>query len=233
MEPHKSSETAEHQIKPSVSRAGWFWLGGMFAVVALSKLLETFDRSTTLVPMRADAIYMAIVFALLLACLSVIVGVNETSGPPWTKFTCGVLAFGMVGFLAPFMLLSQISSLFFARIDFSPDKVRTFNALLPIGRTWHSKPRRSPESFTIQPTPLWSNIDIAREDWNFMLAELKLNDDPERDDIPSNGRFCARVRMQQAGPALRVLNAGSHALPKGSVILCPPETDGLPFLEIS
>jgi hypothetical protein len=232
MDSPKDSEATDEQVKPSVSRFGWYWLGGIFVLFILAKILENFDHSTTLVPDHANAIGMAIVLSFLTACLSIIVGLTETKGSTWTKFSCGVLAFGGLGFLAPFLLLGTISSLFFARVDFPPDKVRTFEALLPIGRTWHSTPRRSPESFIIQPTPLWSNIDIAREDWNFMLAELKLGDEPDRDDIPSNGRFCARVQMQQAGAALRVMNAGSHALPKGSIVLCPPEAAGLPFLEV-
>lgn len=232
MDSPKDSEAPDERVKPSVSRFGWYWFGGLMALFVLALILENFDHSTTLVPDHSDAIGMAFVLSFLAACLSIIVGLTETKGSTWAKFSCGVLAFGGLGFLASFLLLSVVSSLFFARIDFPPDKVRTFEALLPIGRTWHSKPRRGRESFIIQPTPLWSNIHIAREDWNFMLTELKLDNQTDRDAIPSDGRFCARVQMQQAGSALRVMNAGSYALPKGSIVLCPSEAAGVPFLEV-
>jgi len=232
MEAEDTGTAAAKPQRASLSREGWFWMVGMALTAVTAMVLSRFNTATTLVPLRSDAIGMAIIISLLIAALSIFVGLHETRGSLLDKIWGGVIGFGLSGFFAPFLLLGQLADLYYARIDFPPDKVRTFNALLPIGRTWHSKPRRSPESFIIQPSPLWSNIDIAREDWNFMLAELKLDNGPKRDDIPSNGHFCARVLMQQAGSALRVLNAGSNALPKGSIIVCPPEVAGLPFLEI-
>jgi hypothetical protein len=47
------------------------------------------------------------------------------------------------------------------------------------------------------------------------------------DKISSNGYFCAHVTIQQSGNALRVLHAGSHNLPKGSVVICPSKRDRL------
>ena len=128
--------------KASVSRSGWYWLGGLFLIVVASKLLGMLNRSTTLLPDRVDGIYMALMISLLAAGLSIVVGLNETRGPDWTKFTCGVLAFGTIGFLAPFMLLVEVSNLVFAKIDFPLENTRTFRAILPIGRAYESSRTR-------------------------------------------------------------------------------------------
>ena len=60
----------------------------------------------------------------------------------------------------------------------------------------------------------------------------KQDDDSNADDITSDGYFCARVRMQRSGNALRVLDSGNYALPEGSIELCPPQVAGLPYLEV-
>jgi hypothetical protein len=70
--------------------------------------------------------------------------------------------------------------------------------------------------------PIWSNLEITRADYEFMLANRRPGDKGKNpDEISSKGYFCARVTLEQAGDALRVLHAGNRTLPQGTVMVCP------------
>jgi hypothetical protein len=123
------------------------------------------------------------------------------------------------------MVTSHTASIVEGFHDFPPDQTRTSSALLLISRAYqtHGKSR----SWNIQTTPIWSNLDITEDDYDFMLAHRRVGDDPrDPDEISSRGYFCARVTIQQSANALRIMHAGSHKLPKGSVIICPSSSVG-------
>ena len=90
-------------------------------------------------------------------------------------------------------------------------------------------------SWNIQTTPIWSNLDITQADYEFMRTHRRpgdLSTDP--DEIPSKGYFCAKVTLQQADEALRVLNAGTYKLPLGTIGICSllrTEQPTLPVLQ--
>jgi hypothetical protein len=125
-----------------------------------------------------------------------------------------------MGFLGAFSLSSQIANLVEMRIDFPPGKSRTYPALLVIWRAYRTQGKG--QSWNIQTAPIWSNLDVTRSDYEFMLAHRGPKDQGRNpDEISSHGFFCARVMVQQSGSAFRVLNAGSQKLPAGTVIVCP------------
>jgi len=122
-------------------------------------------------------------------------------------------------FLGVFLLMGETAALTEASQDFPSGITRTFNGLIVIKRAYqtHGKGR----SWNIQTMPIWSNIDITESDYNYMLDHRAPNDhggDP--DEITSDGYFCARVTLQQAGQALRVMHAGNYKLPQGSIGVC-------------
>jgi hypothetical protein len=130
------------------------------------------------------------------------------------------LAFLFLGTLLGFMVTYRAASIVEGLIDFPPANTRSYATLLLISRAYQTHGKG--ESWDIQTMPIWSNLDITREDYNFMLAHRRPGDDAQTpDEISSKGYFCAQVTVEQSGNALRVMNAGSHKLPKGTVIECP------------
>jgi hypothetical protein len=130
------------------------------------------------------------------------------------------LAFLLLGTLLGFMVTYRAASIVEGLIDFPPAKTRSYATLLLISRAYQTHGKG--ESWNIQTMPIWSDLYITREDYNFMLAHRRPGDGAQTpDEISSKGYFCAQVTVEQSGNALRVMNAGSHKLPKGTVIECP------------
>jgi hypothetical protein len=105
-------------------------------------------------------------------------------------------------------------------LDFPPEHTRSFPALLKISRAYqtHGKGR----SWNIQTTPIWTNLDITETDYDFIASHRRPGDagrDP--DEISSRGYFCAKVTLQRAGEAMRIMHAGTRKLPTGTVVVCP------------
>jgi hypothetical protein len=143
-----------------------------------------------------------------------------------------LLGFGLIGGLATVLLLSTVANIIENRRDFPPERTRTFGALLPIERAYRMDSRTG-SSWIIQPAPIWSNIDIAHADYSFMLARSGTGSTrKEPSNVPSRSYFCAKVTMQQSGEALRVLHAGSQALPAGSVGVCSEMASKEPSLTV-
>jgi hypothetical protein len=126
-----------------------------------------------------------------------------------------------LGFLSFSMTFLTAAEILEGRIDFPPSNTRTYeNELLLISRAYatHGKGR----SWNIQTMPIWSNINITESDYNFMRAHRAPYDHGTNpDEITSNGYFCAKVTIQKAGEAIRVMHAGRWKLPAGTVIRCP------------
>lgn len=128
--------------------------------------------------------------------------------------------FALMGLMSVFLFLGETANVIEGIIDFPPDKTQSSRELLSISRAYqtHGKGR----SWNIQTTPIWSNLDITQDDYKFMLAHRRPGDGGrDADEISSEGYFCARVTIQVSGDAIRVMNAGTHKLPKGTVVICP------------
>jgi hypothetical protein len=142
----------------------------------------------------------------------------------WQRARLAVVL-GLMGFLSVTLTSTRIAEIVEQLIDFPPSQTRTYSTLLLISRAYqtHGKGR----SWNIQTTPIWSTLQITEDDYRFMLAHRRVEDNSGNpDEISSNGYFCAQVTVEQSGNALRVLHAGSHELPKGTVVICPASSSG-------
>lgn len=198
----------------------WIWMAALVALVLLSALLSWFDDTTELVPTHNDialaVFYVAGLSGFAAGGISIYLSKRIVV---WRRIGIA-LSFVLLGLFAGFMIAYRTANIIEGVWDFLPTKTRTYPALLLISRAYstHGKGR----SWNIQTTPLWSNLDITEDDYNFMLAHRPNGKGPQNpDEISSKGYFCARVTMQSAGRALRILHAGSRTLPEGTVIICP------------
>ena len=74
----------------------------------------------------------------------------------------------------------------------------------------------------IQTQPFWTDLNIEKSDYLFM-QDHRSPGDPGRDpdEISSRGYFCARLTIEQANHAVRIMHAGQGMLPLGSILVCP------------
>ena len=196
------------------------WLGGPLALVALDMVLRSSDTRTEITPSHHDVLNVCSALgglgALGLASVAIF---SRQSMRVWQRVFLA-MSLALVGFLSVFMLSSRIATLAENHLDFPATRTRTFTGHLLISRAYRIQGKG--QSCNIQTMPIWSNLNITPGDYQFML-DHRLPRDLGRnpDEISSRGYFCARVTMQQSGSALRVLNAGDHALPSGTVVICP------------
>jgi len=214
-------ETAATDQKPSLTKFGMIWLFSLFGIVPLVFALGWFDDFTLLTPHHDGATLLGFVIPIALGLVSVAVAITQARYTPAWRRAGMAFGFGLMTLIVSFMAVYLISDLIIGRIDFPPGKTKTFKALMLISRAYHTR------HWNIQTMPVWSNMDITKEDYKFMLAHRRPGDNGnDPNEISSRGHFCASVTMEQSGQALRVLHAGRRTLPKGTVILCPPGYGG-------
>jgi hypothetical protein len=211
--------TAAGTGKTTRSNRALGWLAVPFVLFAIYGILGWFDTTTEITPSH-DAI-LAICFeagglaALLLAGVAVFRRQKMTA---WRVRQA--IALTILGFLSVSLLSVRLARIIENHIDFPAGHTRTYPALLIIKRAYRTEGKG--RSWNIQTMPIWSNLDITEYDYSFMLNYRRPGDDGHNpNEISSEGYFCAQVIMQESGNALRVLNAGSRKLPRGTVVVCP------------
>ena len=192
-------------------------------VFVLAYPLGWADTTTELSPDHSGIIGLGFSMAFVLAAIGSVILWRATAAWPLKNQIGFTAACAFFTFLAATVVFLPTSEIVEGWIDFPPSKTVTYkNVLLKISRAYqtHGKGR----SWNIQTMPIWSNIDITQDDYNFMLSHRSSDDHgTDTDEITSNGYFCANVTIQKAGDALRIMNAGKGGLPRGTIILCPPD----------
>ena len=196
------------------------WFIGLLALVLLGAALGWLDNTTELTPDHEGVLRGCLVLAglggLISAFVPALCGKKGAVGSRVVR----ALALALAGFIGVFLVSIRVADIVEGSIDFPPGRTTSHRALLLISRAYqtHGKGR----SWNIQTMPLWSDLEITEDDYDFMLAHRRPGDDPRNpDEISSHGYFCALVTIEQSGDAMRVMHAGSHRLPRGTVILCP------------
>lgn len=209
----------------TLSKFGWWWLGGTAMGFAIYWGLSELDTTTILFPGNDRVLELILWAGGLTGIVSIFVGLSQSEGSLSARLLLAVLGFGMGGALTATLLLVTLSDLIQNWFYFPAHETQTYRATIPIERAYVGQARycRAQNScWNVQTTPLWSVLNVFEDDYEFMLANRSPDDagkDPE--EISSNGRHCLQVTMQQAGEALRILEAGAGTLPNGSVVACP------------
>jgi hypothetical protein len=204
-------------------KAGIWWLALCAVLLVLCMVLAFVGDTTELTPDHDDV--NAWCFAV--GALAAIVCTFIMRGATATWPTGNRIGFAVAASLGTFLLFS-VALLFMAeivegRLDFPPSKTTTYpDALVQIAsaRQAHGKG----VSWYIRTMPIPADIPISWTDYDFMRAHRSPADmqgDP--DEIASDGYFCARVTLQRAGAAVRILHAGRWGLPQGSIMVCPAD----------
>lgn len=211
---------AEPKAKqPSLRKFGIAWLLGLLGVMLVVTLGE-FDDTTVLLPDRTEALENVFWAAGLLGLISAVVGIQQSNELSSFHRIIAALVFCFEGALAGFFVFDTAVNLYLNRIDFPPGKTRSHLEDFQISRAYQTHGRNP--SWNIQTMPIWSDMDITKDDYDFMLKHRRPGDvGNDADEISSNGYFCARVLVQETDENLRVMHAGQSFLPKGTVIVCP------------
>jgi len=201
----------------------WALFLGSLSLIPLSIILGLFDTTTELVPThdRVDQVCLAVaVFCGLLACGT---GIYLTRMLTIIQRIMLPLVLMLEAAIGTFLVAGHPSSIMEGWLDFPAGKSHTRQVLFVISRAYQTHGKGS--SQYIQTMPIWSNLEITREDFAFMRNHRRPGDDDQNAyEISSQGYFCAKVTIEQSDKALRILHSGSQKLPQGTVILCPIPT---------
>lgn len=182
-------------------------------------IVGSFNDATQLTPRDDGLLVPGLVATVVIAALSLAIFWSQSRGPLYMRLIVTLILAPLTSLLGVFLLSGNVAALVQQRRDFPAAQTRTFDGLLLIQRAYRTDGKG--RSWNIQTTPFWSNLDISEHDYAFMLAHRAPTDAGRNTrEISSKGYFCARVTLQQAGQALRVLHAGNRKLPEGTVGIC-------------
>lgn len=212
-EPSAAQSKAMKQLPAS-------WAFAIVVVLVIVVLLVAVRDTTVLTPIHENVIEACLVVAALSGLFCIGLVFLKTRGIVLWRRVGISLSAGIGGAIAAFILTASAADAVEGLIDFPRGSTSSLHGVIPISRAYrfHNKG----ESWTIWTEPYNAQLNIARQDYDFMLAHRRPGDegrDPDR--ISSMGYFCVSVTMEQSGDALRIIHAGSHQLPAGSVIVCP------------
>lgn len=205
----------------AVSAKGiWALFFGSLALIPISMAVGYFDTTTELIPshegIEASCFVVAAVLGLL-ACSASIYFCRCLSNKQKIVLPLVIMLETAIGV---FLVADHTASIVEGWVDFPADRTHTRRELIQISRAYQIHGKGS--SQYIQTMPVWSNLEITREDFAFMRNNRRPGDDGHSpDEISSRGYFCANVVIEQSSHAIRILHAGSHELPRGTVIRCP------------
>ena len=189
-------------------------LGGMFT-------LMWFDTSTELTPNHHGTTGLLLVASVPFALAGIPIAWRST------RRLLACVALPLCGVVAVMFAGLSVSKLVWNAIDFPVGRTHDVaGVLLPISHASRSRDNRGAHD-QIELMSSRSDLAVNDADYHFMLAHRRPDDQGvDSDEIASNGWFCAKVRLQRAGDAVRVLHAGSWALPEGSIQLCLTDPAG-------
>jgi hypothetical protein len=197
---------------------GMAWLSGLIAMFFLAGITSLFETTTQIAPAQ-DSIQDACLYAaIVVALLSAVIGFRQLPNGATAKRLMWAAVVALLGFGSSAFLFAEISSFVEGWIDFPPGKTRTAEETMPIYYAYHHHSRHA-DVWIVEIAD--SLIDITPGDADFMLKRRLPGDTSGAlGQIWSGGYFCAKLTVQTAGNAKRVLRR-VNGLPPGSVILCP------------
>ena len=198
----------------------WALFFGSLSLIPLSLALGWFDTTTELIPTHERLDQACLAIAALCGLLAGATCVYLTRRLTIIQRIMLPLVIMLEAAIGIFMVANHAASIAEGFLDFPTGKTHTRQVLFHISRAYHTHGKGS--SQYIQTMPIWSNLEITREDFAFMQNNRRPGDDGHNpDEISSRGYFCAKVTIQQSDKSLRILHAGSQKLPEGTVIHCP------------
>jgi len=198
------------------------WLALLIALGVLAALLYWFHGTTELAPAHDDVALGCNILAAVLSLASLVIGFRKHPYRGVVGRMFRGVGYGLFGYLVVIFAATECATIVEGWIDFPASGTRSSQRLIAIADASHNTGGKGGQTWRITTLPYDAALYITREDYGFMLAHRLPDDDAsEPDRIASNGYFCARVTIEQAGDALRIMHAGSGTLPEGSVILCP------------
>lgn len=207
---------------PLVLRAK-VWLPALAIVLPLCLGLLWLDDFTELTPRHSIARMACLIVVFIAAAISGILGWRLATSGRLKRGTSPMDAgfkFLFVGMVMTTMLLAPATELIAGWVDFPPSMTNSSIALLPISKAHEAHGRGASWSVKFQPD--WSGVPISYNDYRYMQEHLPPDHrSASRNEIVSNGYFCARVSLQKAGKAIRIMHSRWGGLAEGSIGICP------------
>ena len=214
---------SSEEQQPFSAKALWALFLGSLSLVPISLIFGLFDTTTELLPRHDEIDQTLIAVAGLCGLVVCGMGIYLTRKLTIKQRIMLPLVLTFETAIGLFLVDGHVASIVEGWHDFPAQTSHTREALFPISRAYQTDGKGS--SQYIQTAPIWTNLEITREDYAFMRTHRNPDDHGQNtDEISSRGYFCANGTVEQSDNALRILHSGSRKLPQGTVILCPAST---------
>ncbi len=213
-----------------------WWTGALSLLWLIATFMPLFGNDTELMPRHFGLMALAMLAALALGVNSAVVLWTQTRIELFYRLIFVVL-FSLFATTDTFKVSTHLINAYGLSHDFPAAQIETSTFYWPIDRAYTKDVktgRNSSIEYFVRLTPAWdTDWEIAKSDFDYMKA----NNKPENasrygDRIESHGWFCAKVTLQKAGNAVKVVGVtDGRGLAEGSLMLCP-DGAGTPALEL-
>ncbi len=193
---------------------------GSLLLIPISMAVGWFDNTTELLPRHERADVACLIVAGLCGVLAGGTGIYLTRKLKLSQRIVLPLVITLEAAVGVFLVTGHAASIVEGWADFPAGKTELRQVLIRIGLAYRTHGKSA--SQYIRTMPFGSDLEINGKDFTYMQSHRGPGDngrDPDR--IASGGFFCAKVMVERSDNALRILHAGSHKLPEGTVIVCP------------
>jgi hypothetical protein len=194
------------------------WVVIPLLLFPLALVVSSSNDAIQFAPAHGSTTALCAAGALLFAVAWTWIGARWSPPSPREERRGGVAGLLLFAFGGMMVLSLACAHVVQGMIDFPAATTRTYVAMLPIDRAYHSTGRGSHWTIVIG----GQRIPITPEDYRAMLANRRPDDSADPNNIASAGTFCAQVMVQQSGDALRMLHGKLRALGAGTLTFCPP-----------
>jgi len=183
-------------------------------------ILGWLDNATQLLPDTSNLIFYSLILAGACGVVAAIIAFVFSRGMTVITRIRWIFPLLLIGSAGSFLFIMHASSIVTGWINFPRSKTHSQIVLMQISRAYQTHGKGA--GAHIQTQPFWTDLNIEKSDYEFMQNH-RIPEDTKRDpdEIKSKGYFCARLTIEVAGQAVRIMHAGNSNLPADSILICP------------
>lgn len=205
------------QAKGAISPRFFWFVAGPIIGISLVQVVPMFIHTTPVRPYHLSVMGISLLVALVVAVFGVIVVLSEKSVALWKRVGLSLFVF-VASFIAVCFIASQFITSLIEMQDFPAGKTTSATEIVPITQAYQTHGRASGDYIR---TP-YGHFRVRTSDYGRLKTQRPVAfTDVSADKVTINGYYCAKLPVQTAGNAVRVMMGAEDYVPTDSLELCP------------
>ncbi len=211
--------TTAPSVKQRMSPLLVVWIGVALLALAVAIFAPCFVHTTTLSPFHRDVVVTPLSLSVAIGFVAVFIVLTEKALSVLKRLGLSLFVF-IISAIGVFGVSSQVMMAMADAHDFPAGQVQASTADWPISEAYEDTGRGSSHADYIRTAQ--GDFKIHYADYAVLKTQRPAGlTDPNSRTVTINGYFCAKVRLETAGDAVRIMVGSQDWLPSGSIELCP------------